>query len=152
MSEQKLTLEDFHQHHTRLMRDMDAAFDAARSSGNSKPLVHFLRTELLPHAASEEKALYPVVEDLLCTQGYTIAGMIMEHREVERMVGELEHESDFRDLSHRLQYLIQLHFRKEEEILVPVLADKLNADQIHDLIVRVHEAESGMGKSADGRS
>lgn len=115
-------------------------------------LVTFLRAHLVPHARAEEEVLYPAVEEAMKARGAT-ATMIADHAEIvariDRLadtVGEIEQrwpDTEFiRDLVHQLVALaaiLQLHFRKEEEVLLPVLDANLSEQDAAALAARMTE-------------
>jgi iron-sulfur cluster repair protein YtfE (RIC family) len=112
-------------------------------------IVGFLRDDLLPHAAAEEQILYPTIDRL---QGAaTTATMIVDHIEIGELIERLAADVDGaladwhnRDLvagvSRQLAALaaiVGLHFRKEEEVLLPVLDGGLSVEEGHELFGRM---------------
>lgn len=95
---------------------------------------HFLSHHLIPHAAAEDKALYPVVEEAMPSPGATDT-MRRDHVEVGRLTEELsvlrvqivrgtiseQSQRDLRRVLYGLHAVVKLHFAKEEEIYLPVL-------------------------------
>ena len=115
-------------------------------------IVGFLRGHLVPHATAEEHVLYPAVEDAMAAPGAT-ATMKADHTEI---VARIERLADTvttieerwpdpalaRDLAHQLvglSAILQLHFHKEEEVLLPVLDASLGADDAAALFARMGE-------------
>jgi hypothetical protein len=45
--------------------DDTVAWDREQAIGRLREIVGFLRGHLMPHAAAEEKVLYPIVEDAM---------------------------------------------------------------------------------------
>ncbi len=116
-------------------------------------VVGFLRAHLVPHARAEEQVLYPAVEDAMAAPGAT-ATMRADHAEIISRIDRLADTSAtvatwwpdsalVRDLSHQLiglSAILLLHFRKEEEVLLPVLDTTLGADDAAALFARMgHE-------------
>ncbi|MGH7877450.1 MAG: hemerythrin domain-containing protein [Candidatus Dormibacteraceae bacterium] len=108
----------------------------------------FLRDGLLPHAEEEEKSVYPAAESVLRAVGGATRTMSVDHRFVGRMVDELGQvgqgtlsESD-RERACRLLYglqaLLEVHFTKENEVYVPLLARLSAAER-----TRLHSRLSG---------
>jgi iron-sulfur cluster repair protein YtfE (RIC family) len=120
-------------------------------------VLEFLRATLLPHARVEETVVYPVVDELLRADSGTKT-MTIDHQAAAVMIGELE---DFRhaaasdEVRHRLANLVagleavlRLHFRKEEEVYLPLL-DRLSADAAQSLAAALH-AERRDNAGAEG--
>jgi iron-sulfur cluster repair protein YtfE (RIC family) len=119
-------------------------------------VVGFLRGHLVPHASAEEKVLYPAVEQAMAAPGATDT-MKADHTEIvariDRLaetVATIDHRSPdaalARDLSHQLvglSAILQLHFRKEEEVLLPVLDATLRPDDAAALFARMGEVAHG---------
>lgn len=115
-------------------------------------IVGFLRGHLVPHATAEEHVLYPAVEDAMAAPGAT-ATMRADHAEIVARIDRLadaartmeERWPDAglaRDLAHQLvglSAILQLHFRKEEEVLLPVLDSTLSAEDASALFARMGE-------------
>ena len=112
----------------------------------------FLRDGLLPHAAEEERSVYPAVEKMLRAVGGATRTMSIDHRFIGQMVEELEgiesgplSEPDrerVRSLLYGLQALLELHFTKENEVYVPLL-NRLSAAERRDLHVRLSGGQHG---------
>lgn len=116
-------------------------------------MVEFLRGHLVPHARAEEEVLYPAVEQAMGAPGAT-ATMVADHREIVTRIDRFATTVDtvtqgwpdpavVRDVARQLagmSALIGHHFRKEEEVLLPVLDRSLSSDQAHDLFVRMGHA------------
>jgi hemerythrin-like domain-containing protein len=116
-------------------------------------IVGFLRGHLVPHAAAEEAVLYPAVEEAMAAPGAT-ATMRADHIEIVARIDQLAATAAAveqrwpdaelaRDLAHQLvglSAILQLHFHKEEEVLLPVLDASLDADTAAALFTRMGEA------------
>lgn len=109
-------------------------------------LVDFLESHLLPHATAEEEILYPAVGEALGARGAT-ATMSVDHDEIATRVKRLRETipgalnewpngepaaAIVRQLS-ALHSIILLHFRKEEEVLLPILDSVLSVDEARAL-------------------
>jgi uncharacterized protein (DUF2249 family)/iron-sulfur cluster repair protein YtfE (RIC family) len=145
-------------HHEELARKMGehvAALTGDAPAAGAEPLIRFLRDELLPHAAGEERYLYPAVEPLLKAHGMATATMRMDHRAIEEHLRALEEAAerlrnageagrvaaarDVARLAWQLQALFDVHLKKEEQIYMPLLArDAPEADQ-QRIIRQMHE-------------
>ncbi|HET9608721.1 MAG TPA: hemerythrin domain-containing protein [Acidimicrobiales bacterium] len=119
-------------------------------------ILGFLRDHLVPHATAEEAVLYPAVEDAMAAPGAT-ATMRADHAEIVARIDRLADATGaveqrwpdaalVRDLAHQLvglSAILQLHFRKEEEVLLPVLDERLGTEDASDLFARMGEAAHG---------
>ena len=124
--------------------DRDAAVRALND------VVDFLRGHLVLHAAAEEEVLYPAVEQVMAAPGAT-ATMAADHAEIVARIDRLANTVETieqrwpdaalaRDVAHQLvglSAILQLHFRKEEEVLLPVLDASLSADEAAALFARM---------------
>lgn len=124
--------------------------DAASRKAAMGRLVEFLRRDVAPHAAWEERTLYSMVDRFRpCGAEPFTASMRHEHTIVRRWIDELAHEAarpepDARAFVRRadnLFGLIEAHMEEEEEVLLPVLDRFMTADEIRREI----------GKSAEYR-
>ena len=87
-------------------------------------LTAWCRAELLPHAAAEERLLYPV--------GYAdprgtllVEGMLAEHQMIQRLVTEVDDTVDAvyaAATAHALRHVFEAHMVKENDLLLPMLA------------------------------
>jgi uncharacterized protein (DUF2249 family) len=121
--------------------DLDAA-QAARER-----LVRWCQTELVPHAAAEEDALYPVAHGL--TSGrLLIDGMLAEHVTLLVLVKEIAGAADVvraAAAARSLEVLFGSHLRKENELILPMLAEAPQVS-LAGLLEQMHE---GLGHADD---
>lgn len=88
-------------------------------------VLDFLRGTLLPHAEAEEAVLYPEWARLVGAPDAS-APMIHDHQAIAAYTNELGH-ADLEDLErvrellYGLHALISVHFRKEEDLQLPLL-------------------------------
>jgi iron-sulfur cluster repair protein YtfE (RIC family) len=164
MTDQTLPTEPLRAEHRELMPHLKALDTAAdevdRWDGDEAlhvlgGIVEFLRGHLVPHASAEERVLYPAVEEAMAAPGAT-ATMRADHSEIvariERLAATTEAirqrwpDPDLsRDVAHQLTGLaaiLQLHFAKEEGVLLPVLDDVLSPERAAELFARMDEAGS----------
>ncbi len=95
-------------------------------------VLEFLRDGLLPHAAEEERSVYPAAEQILRAAGGATRTMSIDHRFIGEMVEALEGVSrgplsdSEREHARRLLYglkaVLEVHFRKENEAYLPLLS------------------------------
>jgi iron-sulfur cluster repair protein YtfE (RIC family) len=119
-------------------------------------IVEFLRGHLVPHAVAEEHVLYPAVEQAMAAPGST-ATMRADHAEIVARIDRLAATLDApdpgwpdaaaaRDVAHQLvglSAILQLHFHKEEEVLLPILDRTLGDAQARQLFARMGEVAHG---------
>lgn len=131
-----------------------AALEAGTSDGAG--LASFLTNELLPHAAGEERFLYPAVSVLVAEHGSPTATMSLDHeyitnatRQIETLVGQLRSATDdaTRERLRRqlvraavqLEAVVGLHTAKEERAYLPLIARYMDAAQQRRLLDEMHE-------------
>lgn len=116
-------------------------WDVSQASHQLSRIVSFLREDLIPHATTEEEVLYPAV-DRLIGEGAT-ATMIVDHVVIgesveelavstERALDDWDNRELVADVSRRLAAIaaiLRLHFRKEEEVLLPILDAGLSLEE-----------------------
>jgi iron-sulfur cluster repair protein YtfE (RIC family) len=115
----------------------------------------FLTHHLIPHAEVEDQVLYPVVGKALNAPEAT-ATMRRDHVEVSRLTAELgivraqlvgtalapAQAKALRRILYGLYALVRVHFAKEEEIYLPILDQRLSAEEARDLFAAMdHAAE-----------
>ena len=125
--------EPFRKEHEQLLEHIEhiaaAARELPRLSDEERAalrdrILGFLRGTLIPHAKAEEEVLYPEWSKLL---GFADAAapMIHDHEAIVARIERLER-VDVRDvdalqeLLYGLYALISVHFRKEEDLQLPV--------------------------------
>jgi uncharacterized protein (DUF2249 family)/iron-sulfur cluster repair protein YtfE (RIC family) len=147
-----------HRHHEELARTMAervAVLTDAGPGADPEPLIRFLRDDLLPHAAGEDRYMYPAVEPLLKAHGMATATMRMDHRGITEYVQAFEEAArrlsgargaardaaarDVTRLAWQLQALFDVHLRKEEEIYIPVLMQYTPEAEQQRIIRQMHE-------------
>jgi iron-sulfur cluster repair protein YtfE (RIC family) len=113
-------------------------------------VVTFLRGHLVPHASAEEEVLYPAVEEAMAAPGAT-ATMQADHVEIVSRIDRLAAATSTvaaqwpddalaRDIAHQLvglSAILQLHFAKEEDVLLPVLDESLTPEAAAALFARM---------------
>jgi hemerythrin-like domain-containing protein len=161
MTNRTLPTEPLRAEHRELLphlQALDAAADEAHEWDLEQArhvlggIVEFLRGHLVPHAHAEERVLYPAVEEAMGAPGAT-ATMRADHSEIVARIDRLaatvnalgpgwsEAESA-RSVAHELvglSAILQLHFAKEEEVLLPVLDRTLDGSQASELFARMAE-------------
>ncbi len=119
-------------------------------------IVGFLRGHLVPHARAEEQVLYPAVEQAMAAPGAT-ATRRADHTEIVSRIDRLADTAATvadrwpdnavaRDLTHQLiglSAILLLHFRKEEDVLLPVLDTPLGPDDADALFTQMAKVAHG---------
>ena len=146
--------EAFRQEHAALLEHIEhirlAAQEVPRLSAEERTAVvgrvlAFLHETLLPHAQAEEKVLYPEWATLV---GYPDAAVPMVHdheaivARIERLAATPAEDVDaLQELLYGLYALISVHFRKEEDIQLPVFDEQ--PQEVVDEVLRRMEAHAG---------
>lgn len=127
-------VEAVRQHHAelagRLAAHVDVLLAAARTPGGAgfaqarAAALTFVTTQLLPHAAAEERALYPAAAGLGRLR-LLVEAMLAEHRVLESLVDELRAAQEpalAAAHGHALRVLFDTHLAKENDLVLPVVA------------------------------
>ena len=116
-------------------------------------MLEFLTHHLIPHATAEDRALYPVVQKAMGAPKAT-ATMSRDHVEVGRLTSDLAkaagrlggtalpsaQQKELRRLLYGLHALVALHFAKEEEIYLPLLDERLSAEEARAMFASMEQA------------
>ncbi len=127
-----------HLDHMRILADEALDLDDEVLKGRLEGVLTFLTDALVPHAAVEERTLYPAVDRLLRATGGATRTMTIDHQEIGERIEQLSamarepmtpstRGAIGRDLG-ALEAVVRLHFRKEEEAYLPLLA-RLSAEE-----------------------
>jgi len=108
-------------------------------------IVAFLRGTLVPHAQAEEQVLYPEWARLV---GFEDAAVLMIHdheaivARIERLEGADSEDVDvLQELLYGLYALIGVHFRKEEDLQLPVFDEQ--PKEVVEQVLRRMESHAG---------
>lgn len=110
--------------HTGRLRAAATGADPELAWRARDTLLAWLRTELLPHAAAEEAAMYPAAA-AQPTGRLLVDGMLAEHRAITALVTELEAAGtpvDAAAAARALSALFAVHLTKENDLVLPLLA------------------------------
>ena len=147
-------------HHAELAAHLDARVRGVTgdpSGGTAAALVAFLDGELLPHAASEERDLYPVLDPIVAAHDRPTATMSIDHEFITRYRDRLAAAADrlaagtdpgaaaeVTRLAAALAALVEVHLAKEERAYLPLLAAHLTDAEQRAVLERMHgEAVAG---------
>ncbi len=156
--------QEIREHHKHLEQKLEGYWKAvegldkfsAHERMQLQDLMEFCKLELLPHAEAEEKYLYRKVGEAMKNSLFTRT-MEVDHEVIKAYIHELEEEiaQAYKDSSpgqikkiqkaaNKLEGLMAVHFRKEEEVYLPILDEKLSADVIErEIIQPMHAASAG---------
>lgn len=118
-------------------------------------LTGFLSGDLLPHAAGEEKTLYPALDPIIRDHGSPTATMRVDHEYIgdyARQIGETARalrsagQKTRTDLARtlarqliQLQGLFDVHLAKEERVYLPLIEQAISTGDQQALLAALHE-------------
>ncbi len=109
-----------------------------------KMLPHFVRI-LYAHHVAEEETIFPAMEKKEKLKGMAL-DLAEEHRAMIILLNDLELSGwDFKYWAHRLRpfrEIIVVHWKKEENVLIPHLQDYFSQPEIDDLSKRFDAVRS----------
>ena len=123
-----------------------------------KEVYEFLAYHLIPHAQAEDEALYPAVQKVLGSPDSTRT-MNRDHLEVGQYVVELSQlqqdlsPQNFKELQrvlYGLYALVKVHFAKEEEVYLPILEERMTAEEATTMFQAMENAASHAKLAAHG--
>ncbi len=117
--------------HLESLADQLVELDERDYLSRLRSVLSFLEEVLLPHARTEEDHLYPALDEVVRAAGRPTATMSADHEDISELVAQLRAALDSEPTREkrraaqraldRLAGLLALHFRKEEEVLFPLL-------------------------------
>jgi uncharacterized protein (DUF2249 family)/hemerythrin-like domain-containing protein len=150
--------EAIHHHHQELIAQLTTQVDALRqrhADADGSALVEFLKSELLPHAAGEERYLYPALDPVIKEHGTPTATMCVDHefiqkyvRQIEALSSSLAHapESERATLQEnlylltlRLESLLEVHLEKEERVYLPLFERFVAEPEQQRILAGMHD-------------
>jgi iron-sulfur cluster repair protein YtfE (RIC family) len=144
--------QEIRQEHRQLMGRIERIREAGDRVGEVRAsasreevdrVLDFIRDELVPHAAEEERVLYPEVARIFGSPD-SIRTMIRDHQEIRSLsqgLARATEEDDIhlmRRLLYGLYHVVRLHFAKEEEIYLPALEGSLTPEESEALSRHLH--------------
>lgn len=131
-----------------------AGLTAGEINYELEAVLDFLQGHLVPHALAEEHVLYPAVEEAMGAPGGTLT-MVADHREIVERIERLASRAanvtavwpatdvvdDVTNQLAGLAAIIGMHFRKEEEVLLPFLDRTLTEESARALFERMGHHE-----------
>ncbi len=146
------------QHHRKLAATLDRQVELLKTGalGDAAELLSFLNNELMPHAAGEERAMYPRVDRLVHDHGHATATMSVDHEFIGDLVHAIEQTAGavrsasgvqkerahqhLRDLAIQLEAILRLHTEKEERVYLPLVEKYVAEPEQHQMFKAMHEA------------
>ena len=107
-------------------------------------LLSWLRDELVPHAAAEEKTLYPAAAQIAEAR-LLVEAMLAEHVLIHRLVADLEAAADPVEaaaVARSLETLFGSHLAKENDQLIPTLVASPDYS-VAEMLAGMHELLGG---------
>ena len=154
-NENEAVIKAIRAHHQQLADELaalTAAVHAAARAGHCGPqrdrLHNWYRTELLPHAVAEERALYSPAGELDATR-LLICGMLAEHRSLVALIAELalaREPFEVATVAASAEAVFRVHLSKENDLLLPAL-DQAGV-QLAPLLEGMHELLGHGGEQA----
>lgn len=137
------------QHHAMLASALATRVQRLLTSGHGwqparDDLVVWCRAELLPHAQAEEKTLYPAAAAIDVAR-LLVDAMIVEHGVLVQLVDELGQSAEASRAAGTaiaLQTLFEAHLAKENDQILPLLAQSAGVD-LAGLLGGMHELLGG---------
>ncbi|MFN3467600.1 MAG: hemerythrin domain-containing protein [Candidatus Brocadiales bacterium] len=158
--------EEIREHHRHLEQRLEGFWKAvkgldkfsAHERMQLQDFMEFLKLELLPHAEAEEKYLYRKVGEIMKNPMFTKT-MEVDHEAIKAYIHELEEEialaykesaqkqiRKIQKAANKLEGILAVHFRKEEEVYLPILDSKLSAEEVQrEVITPMHATPAGHG-------
>jgi iron-sulfur cluster repair protein YtfE (RIC family) len=133
----------------RLAAEAVGSVSAAELKSELQASHEFLSQQLIPHAISEDKVLYPLVARYMGSSGATDL-MSYEHTQVVALTRRLEEllladtpdEAALRQVLYGLHALVSQHFAKEEIFFLPVLSQQLTSEDDAEAAAAMHRAHA----------
>lgn len=151
-----------HHHHAELLsRVSEQVRQLSEDPAGADPaaFAHLLTDDLLPHAAGEERHLYPAVDPLIKAHGSATATMSVDHEVITdyvRQIDDLSRAAATADppqrramvqrlaqLGLQLEAIFRLHLRKEEDVYLPLFEQYVSTEDQQHVLDGMHEVQSG---------
>lgn len=150
--------EKFRREHVELMqhiRHLGEIMDGLRAApaghaADLQAVQAFFENALKPHAQWEEDVLYPALAPIICAQGNPTATMIVDHAYLVALIDEFsaaaqalaaatdaeraERADTVRRVGYQIQALLDLHFRKEENVYLSLADSHMTAAAFEELL------------------
>jgi hemerythrin-like domain-containing protein len=150
--------EAMQQHHAELLSRLSeqvGRLSEDPAGADPAALTHLLNDDLLPHAAGEERHLYPAVDPLIKAHGSATATMSVDHEVITdyvRQIDELAQTIATTDprqrpalverlarLGLQLEAIFRLHLRKEEDVYLPLFEQYVSLEDQQRVLDGMHK-------------
>jgi iron-sulfur cluster repair protein YtfE (RIC family) len=129
-----------HDHHQGLILAQQLKKDAPRYKGMPSTLegkkdyaVSFYNTDLIKHFKDEEDVLFPASKGRSEKIDELISEIISEHRQIEKLIDNLQNFDDVEQVMDELGHLLEKHIRKEERELFVMIEEALSEEELETL-------------------
>jgi len=116
-----------------LPNDVDGKVNYTLKSWNEELKIHF---------RNEEKILFPAVRGRDEIIDNLIAEVMIEHKEIERLIGQLNQPGYHIDTLDTLGYLLEHHIRKEERELFDKIQKVFGEDELNRLVDEIEPVKN----------
>lgn len=147
-------------HHAELARDLRAAVSAAETSpshDSAAALLEFLDRDLMPHAKSEERYLYPLLDPIVASHARPTETMSIDHEfigryrddvakaaaDLARASGDTAAATRLARAAGALEALVEVHLAKEERAYLPLLEKYKSAAEQAAVLRQMHGEDAG---------
>ena len=136
-------------HHASMSREVnrltEAVWSAPADWGSARDqLVHYLTTEVLPHARAEEVTVYTAGRQFKTLVGL-VWSMVYEHEVIGTLTDQLAQATEWRgaaDLASKLAQLFLVHAEKEDRFIIAELEPSGDVD-LGAVLGDMHKALAG---------
>jgi hypothetical protein len=103
------------------------AIAPSATRADREALVKFLRAEVVPYMADAGATVYPVVDNIMGSEGYVTIAASLDQDAIIRTVKDLAVEADAKDptkfvgQAYAVSALLDTYFQREALLIVPVL-------------------------------
>lgn len=148
----------FRDHHRELANQLSnyvSQIIQGKPDADPQAFAAFLKNDLLGHAAGEEAALYPLMDDILRAHGKPTATMSVDHEyltgyieQIQQVANELgrlapdaqtEMRSRLARLGVEVQAIFEMHLAKEERVYLPLFEKHLSLQEQQAVLDAMHE-------------
>lgn len=131
-----ITIQLLSKQHREVLAFLEGVESRLNEEASQKPLLDFLRSEVLKHFSLEEEALFPALEKHPHLQQGPLRVMNHEHRVFRDLLEGLEEAVDSanrdrqKSLAIDLINLLRSHIAKEDRVLFPMAEQTLNEAEL----------------------
>lgn len=162
----------FREHHRALANQLSGYVNqlvGGTPDADPRGFAAFLKNDLLPHAAGEEAALYPLMDEIVRAHGKPTATMSVDHEYISGYIDQIGLLSNalgtqapdaqtatrarLARLGLELQAIFEMHLAKEERVYLPLFEQHLSLQAQQQVLDAMHEGGPAQDeKSVDVRT